>query len=427
MEHDLVVAGKVVSPSGVTQMEIGISRGRIAELRKHGLVGARRIEEPDALIFPGFIDIHVHMREPGWERKEDFRTGSEAAIHGGVTTVADMPNNPTPAVDVQSIRDKLELIERKAKVDVKLYAGVSHERLQQVKEVASLVSGYKFYLAKTTGSLTFPPGQLERAFSAIVETGKNVASLHCEDQEVIDERVRALKDETRPDLHCDLRPPLAEVQSVRRVRAALSGYKDLRANVCHASTEGTLAIVREARAQGLNLDCEAALHHLYFERSAMLQNKLLKMNPPLRPEVDRSALVNGLCDGTVTFLVTDHAPHLREEKLREGLSGVPGLDDYGHIVSWLVKEVGIDPTFIARVASSNPASFLGLKDRGQIATGKRADLTVIDVSSPEIVKENTVRSKCAWSPYEGREFPGRTKWTIRLGKPVLEEDRKSVV
>lgn len=419
MEHDLVVAGKVVGPSGITQMEVGITEGRVSELKKQGLVGARRIEEERALIFPGFIDIHVHMREPGWERKEDFRTGSEAAIHGGVTTVADMPNNPTPAVGVKEIREKLELVRKKAKVDVKLYAGVSNDGLQEVERVADLVAGYKFYLAKTTGSLTFPPDRLERGFSFVAKTAKNAVSLHCEDQGIIDERAQALKDESRPDIYCDVRPPAAEVKSVMRVRAALESHRTLRANICHASTEETLAIVRRGRAQGLNLDCEAALHHLYFSRSAMLENGLLRMNPPLRQESDRAALVRGLGDGTVSFLVTDHAPHLREEKLREGLSGVPGLDDYGHVVSWLVKEVGIDPTIVARVASSNPASFLGLEDRGQLAVGKRADLSIIDMSSPEVVKGTSVRSKCGWSPYEGKTFPGRTKWTIRLGEPLL--------
>ena len=419
MEHDLVVVGKVVGLSGITQMEVGISGGRVAELKKQGLVGARRIEEERALIFPGFIDIHVHMREPGWERKEDFRTGSEAAIHGGVTTVADMPNNPTPTVGIKAIREKLELVAKKAKVDVKLYAGVSKDDLREIEKVASLVAGYKFYLAKTTGNLTFPTDLLETAFSLIAKTAKKVVSLHCEDQGIIDERARTLNDGLRPDAYSDLRPPTAEVKSVTRVQAALGGYTALRANVCHASAEGTLAIVRTARAQGLRMDCEAALHHLYFERSAMLENRLLRMNPPLRQESDRAALVKGLGDGTVTFLVTDHAPHLREEKLKEGLSGVPGLDDFGHVVSWLVKEVGIDPSVIARVASSNPASFLGLEDRGRIATGMRADLSIVDMSSPEVVKETSIRSKCGWSPYEGKEFPGRTKWTIRLGEPVL--------
>jgi len=145
------------------------------------------------------------------------------------------------------------------------------------------------------------------------------------------------------------------------------------------------------------------------------------MNPPLRPENDRAALLEGLRDGVVSFLVTDHAPHLREEKLSEGLSGVPGLDDYGHVVSWLILKGDVHPTAIARAACANPAAFMGLGDRGGVEVGKRADLSILDVHSPEVVKAGSVRSKCGWSPYEGKKFPGRMKWTIRGGESLLDE------
>src|SRR5208337_226712 len=156
MKHDLVVAGKVVSSSGVQEMEIGISDGKIAEMRRQGLEGTRVIKTGRALIFPGFIDIHVHMREPGWEQKEDFRTGSEAAVHGGVTTVVDMPNNPRPAIDLAVLREKARLASKKALVDVRFYGGVVYEELDELGRISSLVVGYKLYLAKTTGNLTFP-------------------------------------------------------------------------------------------------------------------------------------------------------------------------------------------------------------------------------------------------------------------------------
>ncbi|MGD0476730.1 MAG: dihydroorotase [Nitrososphaerales archaeon] len=420
MKHDLVVAGKVVSPVGVDEMEIGISDGKIAEMKRQGLAGTKTIKAGRALIFPGFIDIHVHMREPGWEQKEDFRTGSEAAVHGGVTTAVDMPNNPRPAINPAVLREKARLASKKALIDVRLYGGVVYRELNELRRISSLVVGYKLYLAKTTGNLTFPPSELEEAFGLIAGTGRP-ASLHCEDQGIIDERTRELAAEKRPDVYSDMRPPKAEVESVKRVAAALRTAPKLRANVCHASTEETLSIVSAAKSRGAHLQCEAALHHLYFDRSEMLENPLLRMNPPLRPERDRAALLEGLKDGRVSFLVTDHAPHLREEKLSDGLSGVPGLDDYGHVVSWLIRKGGVDPTVIVRVACSNPASFIGLGDRGQIEVGKRADLSILDIWSPEVVRGANVRSKCGWSPYEGIEFPGRIRWTIRGGEPLLDD------
>jgi dihydroorotase len=420
MEHDLVVAGKVVSPSGVQEMEVGISDGRIAEMKRQGLAGTRIIRAGRALIFPGFIDIHVHMREPGWEHKEDFRTGSEAAIHGGVTTVADMPNNPRPATSPAALREKARLASGKALVDVRFYGGVVNKGLDDIRRISDLVAGYKLYLAKTTGDLTFPPDELEEALAVIAGTGRP-ASLHCEDQEIIDEKTRELAGERRPDAYCDMRPPAAEVRSVRRVVAALKAALRMRANVCHASTGEALALVKDARSQGLSLECEAALHHLYYERMEMLENRMLRTNPPLRPENDRAALLEGLRDGGVSFLVTDHAPHLREEKISDGLSGVPGLDDFGHLVSWLITKEGVHPTVIARVACANPAAFIGLRDRGQFEVGKRADLSILDTNSPEVVKAADVRSKCGWSPYEGKEFPGRMKWVIRGGETLLAD------
>ena len=420
MKHDLVVAGKVVSSSGVQEMEVGISDGKIAEMKRQGLSGTRVIKAARALIFPGFIDIHVHMREPGWEQKEDFKTGSEAAVHGGVTTVADMPNNPRPAIDLAVLREKARLASKKALVDVRFYGGVVYKELDELQRISNLVVGYKVYLAKTTGNLTFPPSELEKAFRLITGTGRPV-SLHCEDQETIDERTRDLAGEKRPDVYSDMRPPEAEAESVRRVVAALKIAPRLRANVCHASTEETLSIVSAAGSRGAHLQCEATLHHLYFDRGEMLESPLLRTNPPLRPKRDRAALLEGLKDGRVSFLVTDHAPHLREEKLSDGLSGVPGLDDYGHLVSWLIRERGVDPAVVARVACSNPASFIGLGDRGQLEVGKRADLSILDIWSSEVVRAEDVRSKCGWSPYEGIEFPGRTRWTIRGGEPLLDD------
>lgn len=420
MEHDLVVEGIVVGREGLASFEVGVSDGMISEVKKQGVRGARRIRAERSLIFPGFIDVHVHMREPGWEYKEDFRTGSLAALHGGVTTVVDMPNNPVPTTTLSALDDKRRLAESKALVDVKFYGGVLSANLEDLAKLADKVSGYKVYLSKTTGTDAFPESELGNAFEEIAGTGRPV-SLHCEEQAVIDKMQIELEGVSRPDVHCDLRPPEAEVESVKKVVAALSKVHDLDVNVCHASASETVSIVRNTRARGGRLYCEAALHHLYFNRKAMLDNRMLKTNPPLRREEDRKALLGGVMDGTVSFLVTDHAPHGIDEKTSLGLSGVPGLDDYGHVVSWLVREQSVDPTVIARMTSSNPARFGKLGDRGEISVGKRADFTILDIHSPEKVTSDGVRSKCGWSPYEGKEFPGRVRWTIRGGEPLLDD------
>ena len=419
MEHDLVLEGRVVTPSGLQDTELGVSDGLIAQVG-HGLRGSRRIKTERCLIFPGFVDMHVHLREPGWEYKEDFRTGTEAAAHGGVTTVVDMPNNPAPTTTRAALELKSQLAGEKAVVDVKFYGGVVADGLELIPEMADGVVGYKVYLSETTGTRAFPQSELSRAFGTTAAT-KRPVSLHCEDQSLIDRRRVELEGVERPDLHCDLRPPEAEVESVKGVVSALRGAKGVRANVCHASVGETVSMVKNARAEKISLHCEATLHHLYFNRRAMLEDPMLKTNPPLRWEQDRQALVNGMKDGGISFLVTDHAPHTEDEKRERGLAGVPGLDDFGHVVSWLIREQGVEPAVIAKVASSNPARYLGLDDRGEVAVGRRADFTILDIHSPEKVNRDDLRSKCAWSPYEGREFPGRIRWTISRGDALLDD------
>jgi len=420
MEYDLVVEGKAVLPDSVRDTQLGITDGIIRDIKRQGLKGAKTIRAAGCLVFPGFIDAHVHLREPGWESKEDFRTGTRAAVHGGVTTVLDMPNNPRPTTDLAALLEKERLASSKALVDVRFFGGVKGETLSNIVEMREKVIGYKMYLARTTGGLVFEASKIEDAFSEIAKTGRP-ASMHCEDQSIIDAKAKELSGQERPDIYCDLRPPSSEVESVKAVAEVLKGNKKIRANVCHTSTKGALDVIIGSRSAGSQLYCEAALHHLFFNRTAMLENRLLRTNPPLRPQGDRGALVDGLKTGAVNFLVTDHAPHAEKEKISEGLAGVPGLDDYGHLVVWLLKKQGLDPMAAAKVTSTNPATFFGLKNRGEIKVGKRADLSILDMGTPEKVTSNMIHSKCGWSPYEGIEFPGKIRWTVRGGVSLMDD------
>ncbi|MDG6909787.1 MAG: dihydroorotase family protein [Nitrososphaerota archaeon] len=418
MEHDLVLEGRVVTPGGILESEVGVSDGTIAELG-HGLRGARKIHAGGRLIFPGFIDIHVHLREPGWEQKEDFRTGSSAAVHGGVTTMVDMPNNPVPTDSPQALGAKAALA-KKASIDVRFHGGIRKTDPEAVGRIASGVVGYKLYLSETTGAARFPEELLPRVLGSVAATGKPI-SIHCEDQQIIDEASLRRRADPRPDSYADARPGDSETSAVRKVIESLKGEPSLVANICHASTRETVALVKGAVAKGMRLSCEAALHHLYYNRAEMLENPLLRTNPPLRGEDDRQALLDAVKGGGVSFLVTDHAPHLEDEKVSQGLAGVPGLDDFSHVVSWLIRAQGVAPARVAEIAAAAPARHLGLADRGEIAPGKRADFAVLDLRASEVVKNESVRSKCGWSPYEEKEFPGRARWVVRGGELLMDD------
>jgi dihydroorotase len=416
LEYDLVLEGRAAMPGGVQELQIGVVGGKIAAIRRQGLRAGRRISARSCIVFPGFIDTHVHLREPGWEHKEDFATGTAAAAHGGVTTVFDMPNNPRPAVDAATIDEKARLSRAKAIVDVKLFGGVG-PRLEEIQAIRDRVIGFKIYLAETTGNLLLPETKLKDALVAVAEANRP-ASVHCERQAILDSVRKRLAGQRRADLLADLRPPEAEVESVR---AVLNARRRARVNVCHVSCAGALDLLRNAKNRGPGVACEATLHHIYFSRKDMLKNGLLTMNPPLRSEQDRRAVLEGLRSGSVDFLVTDHAPHTLTEKVKDGARGIPGLDNYGNVVAWLIKEQGFSPETIACVTAGNQARFFGLRDRGVIALGRRADFALLDLRAPERVGSGSVRSKCGWSPYEGREFPGRVRWTVFGGKVLLDD------
>jgi dihydroorotase len=283
------------------------------------------------------------------------------------------------------------------------------------------VAGFKLYLAETTGNLLLPTRALPLALAAIERTGKPV-SLHCEDQALIEQARARLQDRTDPLVHYEVRTPESEVASVKSVLPLLRG---MRANICHLSTRGALALIESQKRNGQQLACEVTPHHLFSTRDAVSQQgNYLKSNPPLRSEEDRQALLAALKAGRIDFLATDHAPHTPEEKERgvwQAPSGVPGLDTYGNFLAWLIVTQELHPTVATQVTSANPARFLGLTDRGGIVAGQRADFAILDVHHPERVSREHLYTKCGWSPFEGMTFPGRVRWTIHKGR-ILQDD-----
>jgi dihydroorotase len=430
MLHELVVEGKIVNPDGIHDAQIGIDEGFITELKKQGLRGERKIEAQRFLIFPGFIDMHVHLREDGshtWDYKEDFKSGTAAALHGGITTVVDMPNTPTPGITAARIREKKELARQKSKglIDILFCGAVAESNLNTLAEMEKEVVAYKIYLAKT-GGLHISDEALPKAFEAVEATSKP-AVLHCEDQRIINKMKAELKLEgegkkKHKEPHSELRPAEAELSAVKHVLAAASTSSGIKINIAHVSVSNTVDLIRQYK----NGHCEVTPHHLFFTKDDVVAKKsLLKTNPPLRTEENRQQLLTAFKEGRMDFLATDHAPHTKEEKARDILEappGVPQLDTYGNFVSWLIVRCDVHPTLIARACAYNPALFLGLHDRGRIEVGKRANLTILDLQRHVKIRSDHLYTKCGWSPFEGYEFPGTVKHTISNGQVMTEYD-----
>ncbi len=387
MKFDLVVEGKIVNPERIFEAQIGIEDGVIKEIKRQGLEGEERIVVRNGMIFPGFIDSHVHLREDSshkWDYKEDFETGSKAAAHGGVTTVIDMPNNFLPAVTESRILEKIELA-KKSTVDVLFHGGVDKGHFDEIKKMSRHVVGYKIYLSETTGGLTLDRNALGIVLGGIKETGLPAV------------------------FHLD------EKQQILKEFLDLAKRSKVKMHIAHVSKSLSVATLKNS-----NLTYEITPHHIIFDQSDEGKIKFLTMNPPLGTKVDRMAVINALKTGQVFSLATDHAPHSIEDK-ENGARGVPGLDVYGNIVSWLLNSLRLDPTYVARLTSFNIAKLFDLKGKGELSQGNPADISILKFE-PEKVDSANHFTKCGWSPYDGMMFPGKVAYTIFNGNVIYSND-----
>ena len=400
-----------------------VFRGRI-EINESGIIN--KIGEPtggadfifkDELIFPGFIDLHVHAREDmsyTQDYKEDFKTAGEAAINGGVVAFAEMPNNPVPPIDDESYEAK-NILAQKSPVPVTLYAGIGPKTSPLSRKVP-----YKVFMGPSVGDLFFTSLlDLEKTIARY--QGQNV-SFHCEDPEILEEASKAGTHESR-------RPPEAETSAVDFAIRLIEKY-NLTGKVCHCSTLEGMSKIIKAKARGVRATVEVTPHHLYFDETMLGENrKSFQVNQPIRQtKENRLALIALLKKGDIDYIATDHAPHTIEEK-EKGISGLTHLDTYGSFITWLANEHKFTGEEIARVCATNPADFMNeflpkeSGKYGKIEEGYVGSLTVINMSKKFKVESKKLKTKCGWSPFEGITFPGSVSMTIVKGK-ILKNETK---
>lgn len=396
----IIVEGLLINTDGedYKQVEINTETGLIENVGRN--LGIPDMKLKNMLVFPGFVDLHVHAREDEsgkWTHKEDFKTASEAAINGGVVFFGDMPNTPViPTND--EMYNKKKALTKSSLVPIMVYAGIGPRT-----EPLDLDIPYKAFMGPSVEGLFFESqAQLEEAIKMYV--GKNI-SFHCEDPEIL----KANKD---ANSHEKRRPREAETVAIDFGLFLIEKY-NLIGKICHCSTKEGVESIIQAKSEDVNVTCEVAPHHLYDFGDVLIQ-----INPPIRTRDDRIALIESLRMGDLDYLATDHAPHTIEEK-RRGISGVPNLDTYGLFTTWLMKEHNFSPQDIARISSFNPGIFVNKfsdgKKFGKIEEGYVGSLTVINMSSPTRISRENLRTKCGWSPFEGELFPGEVAYTIIEG------------
>jgi dihydroorotase len=407
---EVVVEGNCYVSGRMERCCIGIENGRIQSVAKF-IEGEKVHRFGTKIVLPAAIDAHVHFRDPGMTQNEDFKTGSMAAIHGGVTCVFDMPNTKPPTTTLSALRDKKRIASSKSMVDFGLFAGVRPGL--DVEALAKEAIGFKLYMASTTGELMVPSLEsIKKEFAAIAATDK-VLAVHAEDESL-----------RRKDIEEDLEDHLrnrnneCESSAIRKVKVAAKGCK---LHICHVSGKASLPLI-----QGVpSLTSEITPHHLFFDISSKL-GTLAKVNPPLRKREDRHALFQALKDGVFDMVVSDHAPHAMEEKKEDfdyAPTGMPGVETMAPLLLNLVKERHMDLSGVVRRLSERPGEVYGLK-KGRIAPGYDADLMVVDMTHSTIIKADNLHSKCGWTAYQ--DMPGVFPQAVFLRGQLMVENGSQV-
>jgi dihydroorotase len=426
-ERVVVAGGTVVDPvagraaRGDVVIEDGVVSG-IAGPGEVGGDGAAVIDARGLLVCPGLVDIHVHLREPGFEYKETIATGVAAAVAGGFTSLACMANTNPPndsAAVTQYIRDRARVLGSARVYPIgALSVGLAGERLAEIGEMyrAGIVA------VSDDGCPVMDAGLMRRALEYTRMFDLPVV-VHEEDRDLA---AGGAMNEGVVSMRLGLRGVPAAAEEVMIARdIALVRLTGGRLHVAHVSTVGAVALVRDAKAQGLRVTAEVTPHHLFLTEEAVEgYGTNAKMAPPLRAAADVAALRLGLADGTIDAIATDHAPHHEDEKaveFEEAANGVVGLETALPLALRLVAEGVCDlPTVLARM-TVGPARVLGLP-AGTLAPGAAADLVLVDPERRWRVEARRFRSKARNTPFEGWDMAGRAV-TVIVGGRLVHDDR----
>lgn len=428
--YDLVlVNGTVVSPRETVPRDVLVRNGRIAALAPPGgkYPAARSIDVSGLYILPGLIDAHVHFRDPGLTGKEDFQTGSLAAAHGGVTTVLDMPNVIPPTVDPGALRFRQETVAGRSYTDYGLIAALTAGNLDCLQALAAAgAAAFKVFLGETTGQLPAPgDGALREAFRRIALTGLRCA-VHAENRAIVDFCTAHLRacDRSDPAAYTESRPAVAEAEAVSRA-LLLAREAGCPVHICHLSSREGLEQVRRWREAGADVTAETAPHYLLLDlRHFTRRGAPLKVNPPLRDPAHRRALWEGLRDGAIDLVATDHAPHLPAEKagpdIWRAAAGLSGVETAAPLLLTQVHRGRLTLNRLVELMAEGPARAFGLYPRkGALLPGSDADMTVVDLDAAKVLRASGLHGKSRAFPYEGWRVRGLPVLTLLRGEPVL--------
>ena len=385
-----------------------------------GSIAGDELDISSFVVLPGFVDVHVHLREPGFSYKETISSGTLAAAHGGYSRVCAMPNLDPAPDSLQTLAPQLERIRADAVIDVTPYGAITAHRggreLADMEQLAPYVAGFS-----DDGSGVQDADVMRAAMRKAASLGKLIAA-HCEDNTLLHGGYIHDGAYARAHGHRGICSESEWGQIARDVK--LAAETGCAYHVCHVSTKESVEVIRAAKRRGVDVTCETAPHYLAFTQDDLQEDGRFKMNPPLRDQADRDALIEGLLDGTIDMLITDHAPHSREEKskgLEKSAMGVVGLEtSFAASYTHLVKKRILPLEKLVELMHTSPMRRFGCGT--EIAVGQPADLTVFDLNRTYTVDPETFLTMGRATPFAGTCLTGACKLTMIGGEIVWKED-----
>lgn len=412
--HELVNCDLLIRDGIVAQIESTIDEK-----------GEQVIDLEGQLVIPGMIDLHVHLREPGGEHKETIATGTKAAAKGGFTTIAAMPNTRPVPDNIEHLADVAQRIQDTAVIRVLPYASITERQAgETLTDFQSLADGGAFAFTDD-GVGVQNAGKMFAAMKKAKEVGKTIVA-HCEENTLIN---NGSVHEGRFSEQHNLNGIPSVCESVHIARdVLLAEAAGVHYHVCHISTKESVRVVRDAKRAGINVTAEVTPHHLLLcDEDIPALDPNYKMNPPLRSAADRNALIEGLLDGTIDFIATDHAPHTSEEKaagIERSPFGIVGLETaFPLLYTFLVEKGVITLKQLVDFLTIKPAESFRLP-YGKIEEGAIADITVIDLEKEQKIKANEFLSKGKNTPFDGWTCKGWPTLTMAEGQIAYQYYRK---
>jgi dihydroorotase len=410
--------GTVVNHDGVHRADIGVSGGRIAAIEDLGAASAAETIDCTGLhILPGVIDTQVHFREPGLTHKEDLASGSLSAVMGGVTGVFEMPNTSPLTTTRQTFDDKIARATGRMHCDFAFYVGGTHDNVAELPALEKLpgCAGVKVFMGSSTGSLLVPD---DSGVEAILRAISRRAAFHSEDEYMLEER-KGLRVPGDPSSHPVWRSPEVALSSTKRL-VALARKTGKRIHVLHISTAEEMVFLAAHKDVA---SVEVTPHHLTLDETSYARlGTYVQMNPPVRDAAHREGIWAGVRNGVADILGSDHAPHTREEKDHAYPGSHSGMTGVQTLVPVMLDHVNAGRLSLERfvdMTSHGPNRLFGIANKGRIATGYDADLTIVDLKRRETITNEWVKTKAGWTPYDGVAVTGWPVGTVLRGRRVV--------